>query len=161
MGDFLNQLHEIPLPISNSFKMINITQDSEFMTNLLPANPVPAGKRFAILQDQDTNPAVFSLGEDAVLNLIITQNGAPALIDFGNLCKFSGKILAFDVQQNSDTSLSIVVATDAGQNHCNVYVLVNMMPRQLLSPQPSDILFAGASYPVIFDLFLVSPLHNF
>jgi hypothetical protein len=141
--------------------MITITQDSEFMTNLLPANPVPAGKRFATFQDQDTNPAVFSLGEDAVLNLIITQNGFPTLLDFGSLCNFSGKILAFDVQQNNDTSLSIVVATDAGHSLCNVYVLVNMLPARLLSPQPSDILLAGASYPVIFDLFLVSPRHSF
>jgi hypothetical protein len=136
-------------------------QLNEFMTNLLPANPVPAGKRFATFQDQDTNPAVFSLGEDAVLNLIITQNGFPTLLDFGGLSKFAGKVLSFDVQQNKDTSLSIVVATDAGNNLCNVYVLVGMLPARLFSPQPSDILLAGASYPVIFDLFLVSPRHGF
>jgi len=128
------------------------------MTNLLSANPVPAGKRFIAFQDQDNNPAVFSLGQDSTLNLIITQHGTPTRVDFGALCKFSGKVLAFDVQQNLDTSLSIVAATDAGNNLCNVYVLVNMMPVNLLAPQPSSILFAGSSFPVVYDIFLVCPL---
>jgi len=138
------------------FKMITIAQDSEFMTNLLPANPVPAGKRFATFQDHNGSAAVFSLGEDAILNLIISLNGFPALLDFGSLCKFSGKVLAFDVQQNSDTTLSIVVATYASSTLCNLYVLVGMMPEKLFAPLPTDIIFAGSTYPLIFDLFLVS-----
>lgn len=136
--------------------MITVTQDSEFMTNLLAANPVPAGKRFIAIQDKDANPAVFALGQDSVLNLIINQNGAPSRIDFGALCKFSGKILAFDVQQNIDNSLSIVVASDAGNNLSNIYVLNNVMPADLLTIQPASVLFAGSSYPLVFDIFLVS-----
>ncbi|GIK05330.1 hypothetical protein Aspvir_009437 [Aspergillus viridinutans] len=134
--------------------MISVVQDSEFMTNLLPANPVPAGKRFIGFQDQDSNPAVFSLGEDAVLNLIIAQDGTPSLVNFGSLCNFSGKVLAFDVQQHKDSSLSIVVATDAGKDLSNVYILINMMPAELLKPQPETILFAGNLFPVIYEIFL-------
>lgn len=137
--------------------MITISQDSEFMTNLLPANPVPAGKQFFAFQDQNSNPAVFSLGEDNILNLITTKNRITSRVDFGALCKLSGKVLAFDIQQNPDNSLSIVVATDAGGSHCNVYTLLNMLPANLLAPLPSSITFAGGTYPIVYDIFLVSP----
>lgn len=140
--------------------MISIIQDSEFMTNLIPANPIPAGKRFKAFQDQNANPAIFSLGEDAVLNLIITENVTPVQVapvqeDFGQICKFSGAVKAFDLLQNSDMSLSIVVATDAGNNLCNLYILNNIMPSDLLQPDPTKILTAGSTYPLVYDIFLV------
>jgi hypothetical protein len=135
--------------------MITITQDSEFMTNLLAANPVPAGKQFVAILDKDANPAVFALGEDSVLNLIINQDGNPSRVDFGALCKISGEVLAFGVQQNADSTLSIVMASNAGNNLSNVYILVGVMPADLLTIQPSSVLFAGGSYPLVYDVFLV------
>ncbi|KAJ3460819.1 hypothetical protein MRS44_011686 [Fusarium solani] len=134
--------------------MITITQDSEFMTNLLAANPVPAGKQFVAILDKDANPAVFALGEDSVLNLIINQDGNPSRVDFGALCKISGEVLAFGVQQNADSTLSIVIASNAGNNLSNVYILVGVMPADLLTIQPSIVLFAGVSYPLVYDVFL-------
>lgn len=138
--------------------MIEITQDSEFMTNLLAANPVPAGKHFSVLQDQNSNPAVFSLGEDSKLNLIINQNGASTLVDYGALCQIMGDVQAFGVQQSSvDQSIFIVVVTKAGQNQSAMYILVNMTPQNLLTPSPSNIIAVGGLFPQIFDVFLVLP----
>ncbi|KAI5461885.1 hypothetical protein BGZ63DRAFT_424737 [Mariannaea sp. PMI_226] len=134
--------------------MITVTQDSEFMTNLLAANPVPAGQRFVAFRDKDANPAVFALGQDSVLNLIINQNGRPSRVDFGALCKFVGKILAFEVQQNLDNSLSIVVATDAGNKLSSIYILHNVVPADLLTIQPTSVLSAGSSYPLVYEIFL-------
>jgi hypothetical protein len=135
---------------------ISIAQDSEFMTNLLPANPVPAGKRFVAFQDQFENPAVLALGEDSKLNLIITDNETPTLVDFGALCKFSGTILAFDIHQNADSTLYIVVASDAGNNKSNLYIVNNLSPSDLAAPPAANIFFAGGSFPVVYDIFLVS-----
>ncbi|KAJ6111869.1 hypothetical protein N7523_007930 [Penicillium sp. IBT 18751x] len=135
--------------------MIQITQDSEFMTNLLAANPVPAGKHFAVIQDQNSNPAVFSLGEDSKLNLIINQNGAPTLVDYGALCQITKDVQAFSVQQSSvDQSIFITVVADAGQNQSAMYILVNMTPQNLLSPSPSNIIAVGNLFPQVYDVFL-------
>ncbi|KAM6506898.1 hypothetical protein FALCPG4_018716 [Fusarium falciforme] len=113
-----------------------------------------SGKQFVAIQDKDANPAAFALGDDSVLNLIINQDGNASRIDFGALCKFSGKVLAFGVQQNADSAMSIVVASGAGNNLSNVYLLVGVMPADLLTIQPSSVLFAGGSCPLVYDVFL-------
>jgi hypothetical protein len=136
--------------------MIQITQDSEFMTNLLAANPVPAGKRFSVLQDQNSNPAVFSLGEDSKLNLIVNQDGSPTLVDYGALCNITQDVMAFGVQQSPvDQSIFITVVTNAGNNQSALYILVNMTPQNLLTPAPSNIIAVGNLFPQVFDVFLV------
>lgn len=147
---FLALVHCKRLP-----SMISFTEDSELMTNLLPANPVPAGNRFVAIRDADSNPALVSLSQDNKLNLIIKRVGAPKLVDLGSLYGLTTKVLAFDVYQDPELNLWFAIATDAGNNQCNFYLIVNVAAKDVLTPPSGSIVGSEAKYPLIHAIFIV------
>jgi len=134
--------------------MISITEDSEFMTNLLPANPVPAGNRFVAIKDAQSNPAVVAIGQDQELNLIIQKNGVPVLVDYGKLCGLQGNVLAFDVYQDIYLNLWFVIATDAGNNQSSLYLLVNIPASSILEPSQDSIIKSGLVFNTIHGIYM-------
>lgn len=139
--------------------MITITQDSELMTNLIPANPIPAGNRFVVFKDDNHDPAVFSLGDDQTLNLVITVNGEPTLTDFGNssgLFSKGTKIQAFDVKQAPDLGLNICIATEAGNGKSDFHLIYGIKPNELLKPAKADRIVKGNGFPETHHIFMVS-----
>lgn len=139
--------------------MIIVKQDSELMTNLIPANPVPSGNRFSVFKDEQFNPAVMSLGDNHKLNLIIEIDGSPTLIDFGKtsgLVKDGTKILAFDVQQAPDMSLDICFALDAIMSQSDLIVIHAVMPAELSKPISSEKVATGHGFPVVHNIYMVS-----
>ena len=140
-------------------KMITITQDSELMTNLISANPIPAGNRFIAFRDHNLDPAVFSLSDDQKLNLVITVNGEPNLIDFGNtsgLYTKHTKIQAFDVKQAPDSGLNICIATEAIDGRSDFYLIHDIKPSELLKPVAADRIVKGSGFPGTHHIFMVS-----
>ena len=139
--------------------MISITQDSELMTNLIPANPIPAGNRFVVFEDEDHEPAVFSLGEDQILNLVITVDGEPTLVNFGEVLDIFSegtKIQAFNVKQAPDLSLNLCIATQATNGLSSFHLVHAIKPSELLQSVATEKLVKGENFPVIHHIFMVS-----
>ncbi|PYH76178.1 hypothetical protein BO82DRAFT_359369 [Aspergillus uvarum CBS 121591] len=61
--------------------MIIVKKDSDVMTNYVATKSVPAGEAFDVFNDIQQRPAVFALGENRVLNLIISTHHEPTKID--------------------------------------------------------------------------------
>ncbi|KAL1967189.1 hypothetical protein VTN77DRAFT_3480 [Rasamsonia byssochlamydoides] len=137
--------------------MITIKQDSELMTNLVAANPVPAGSRFVAFKDAKLNPAIFSLGEDQKLNLIIDVDGTSSLVDFGDvsgLAKGNTDVLAFDVQQAPDLSLNICFVTATGNGQCDFWLLHGLTPDGLLKEPAETKIIKGTGLPLVYHIFM-------
>ncbi|KAI1415785.1 hypothetical protein F5Y13DRAFT_186641 [Hypoxylon sp. FL1857] len=134
--------------------MITIKQDSELMTNYIPANPVPAGNRFVAIKDAHSRPACFSLSSDKKLNLIIQSDDAAILVDFGELAGIYGNVQAFDVQQSSNSDLNICVAADEGDGTSSFWFLNKIHPRNLTDNVPKDNIVKGNGLPSIHHLFM-------
>ncbi|KAI0841842.1 hypothetical protein F5Y06DRAFT_258371 [Hypoxylon sp. FL0890] len=134
--------------------MITIKQDSELMTNYIPANPVPAGNRFVGIKDAHSRPACFSLSSDKKLNLIIQSDDAATLVDFGELAGIHGDVQAFNVQQSPNSDLSLCVATDEGNGTSSFWFLDKLHPRNLTGNVPKDRIVKGNGLPSIHHLFM-------
>ncbi|PVF91371.1 hypothetical protein CPB86DRAFT_878560 [Serendipita vermifera] len=134
--------------------MVTITQSAEFMTNLVSANPIPAGYRFFAFNDEHLHPAVLSHSEDHKLNLVLEVDGVPQLFDFGDICKLSGKIQAVALAQDSDLNIWAAVATDSGDGFSDLYLIVNLRPNELLDPPAANIIKASNRYPQIHGLHM-------
>ncbi|OTA69582.1 hypothetical protein K449DRAFT_418966 [Hypoxylon sp. EC38] len=134
--------------------MITIKQDSELMTNYIPANPVPAGNRFVGIKDAHSRPACFSLSSDKKLNLIIQSDEAATLIDFGEHVGIRGNVQAFDVQQSSNSDLSLCVAIDEGNGTSSFWFLNEIHPRDLTNNIPVNKIVKGNGLPSIHHLFM-------
>ena len=140
--------------------MITITQDAEFMVNLVSANPIPAGNYFFAFSDENSNPAVLSHSEDNKLNLVLEVNGTAQLFDFGNICGLSGDVQAFALLQDSDLNVWVAVATDAGTDDngddwSNLYLIINLQPSALLDPPADNIIQASDTYKKIQGMYMV------
>jgi hypothetical protein len=144
--------------------MITLTQDSEFMTNLLPANPVPAGNRFVAIKDAHSDPAVLALSQDNHLNLIIKQDGVPILVNYGQRCGLKSNVVAFDVFQDTDLTLCLAIATDAGNGYSHLTIVANLPASQILSPPQQSIFNTEATYSTIHGIYMsnfVRPVGSF
>ena len=129
------------------------------MTNLIPANPIPAGNRFVAFKDDNFNPAVFSLGDDGSLNLVMTVHGEPTLTDFGDnshLFSKGTKFQAFDVKQAPDLGLNICVATEASNGQSDFHLIHAIKPSELLHPVEADKVVRGNGFSKIHHIFMVS-----
>lgn len=135
--------------------MITIKQDAELMTNLLPANPVPAGNRFVAFRDEDSSPAVFSLSQDHKLNLVISVGGVSSLVDFGKLCGITTDVQAFDMRQGADLKIWIAIEAKAANNMSNFYLVFDLQPNYLLTPPESKIIRGTVPYPEVHGMFMV------
>ena len=143
--------------------MITITQDSELMTNYIPANPIPAGKRFVAFKDTNLDPAVFSLGDDDTLNLVITVNNEPTLTDFGDISGLFAKgtkIQAFDVKQAPDLTLNICIATETGSARSDFHLIHGIKPSELRDPINADRVIKGNGFNEIHHIFMVRMLRT-
>lgn len=137
--------------------MITIKQDVEFMTNLLPAIPVLAENHFVAFKDKDSYPAVFSLGLNNKLNLIITEDGVPTLTDFGETVGLNGSVQAFDAQQGQDLKLNIAIATDAGGGQSEICLIHGVDPEDLTDGDfKPNIIRASSRFPYVNRIFMVS-----
>jgi len=125
------------------------------MTNLLPANPVPAGNRFVAIKDANSDAAVLALSQDRKLNLIIKREGIPTLVDYGKLCGLKGNVVAFDVYQDTDLTLWFAIATDAGNGQSNFTVVTNIAASQILIPPQEYIFTSGIAYPAVHGIYMV------
>ena len=125
------------------------------MKNLLVANPLPTGKRFVVIKDQESNPGVVSLGQHSKLNLIIKVDGKPRLVDLGSLFGLSGNVQAFGVHQDTDLKILFVVATEAGADESNVYLVASLTPQELLSPPKASIIKSPDSYSKVHGIYMV------
>ncbi|KAI1331436.1 hypothetical protein F5Y16DRAFT_422964 [Xylariaceae sp. FL0255] len=134
--------------------MISIKQDSELMTNYIPANPVTAGERFVGFYDESSRPACFSLSSDKKFNLVIQNEGAATLVDFGVQNGFDSNFQAFHVQQGADKKLDICAAYDDDNGTSGFFILHQIYPHDLLEPIANDQFIRGSGLPTIHHLFM-------
>ncbi|PYH40187.1 uncharacterized protein BP01DRAFT_410995 [Aspergillus saccharolyticus JOP 1030-1] len=136
--------------------MITVKKDSEVMTNYVAANPVPAGENFGVFHDQQWQPAVFALGEDHILSLIITVDREPKKYDFA---KISGlfsqevEVQAFAVLQAPDSSLDICIATKASDTTSNFYLLHHITLDEIPGTVPSAKVIQGV-FPTVDHIYM-------
>lgn len=93
---------------------------------MTPKIVVSAGEDFGVFHDQNLQPAVFPLSEDAILNLIIAVSREPSNVDFGKASALFPeyvKVQAFAVLQAPDSSLDISIATKATDTTSDFYLL--------------------------------------
>jgi hypothetical protein len=136
--------------------MISIKQDSELMINYIPANPVAAGEHFVSIHDERSRPACFSMSSDKKLNLVIENDGAVVLTDFGAHIGITGDVQAFDAQQGNDLKLDICVAF-VGDNSTSSFILIHQIrPRDLLNSISDVKIIKGSGLPTVHHLFMVS-----
>ena len=121
--------------------MAHIEQDSELFTNVVSATAIPSSKAFTAFKDVNGGPAVFSLGDDGVLNLFIQTTGKLVNFDFAKACEVDQKVTAFAVRQRSDSSLFIVFAAEK-DNHHEVLVLPNLPVSGIANPPLSTIIMS-------------------
>ncbi|RAH63727.1 uncharacterized protein BO66DRAFT_476374 [Aspergillus aculeatinus CBS 121060] len=136
--------------------MITVKKDSEVMTNYVAANPVPAGEAFGVFHDQQWQPAVFALGEDSILSLIITAGREPKKFDFAKLSGLFSvdvKVQAFAVLQAPDGSLDICIATKASDTTSNFYLLHNITLDEILGTMPSAKVIQGV-FPTVDHIYM-------
>lgn len=136
--------------------MLSIKQDSEFMTNLLPANPIQPGRRFVAFNDAQGHPAVFALSADHKLNLFIIQDGKYAFIEFNTLWQLPSEITSFDMRQATDGSVYLVVASKSSDTTSSVHIVSDVRPEDLGMPLLSKVISAGSKYPSVYEIYLVS-----
>lgn len=137
--------------------MITVNKDSEVMTNYVAANPVSAGEAFGVFHDQQWQPAVFALGEDSILSLIITVGREPKKFDFAKLSGLFSvdvKVQAFAVLQAPDGSLDICIATKASDTTSNFYLLHNITLDEILGTMPSAKVIQGV-FPTVDHIYMV------
>lgn len=137
--------------------MLIIKKDSEVMTNYVAANPVPAGENFGVFHDKDWQPAVFALGEDGILSLIITVGREPTKINFtkaSGLFSEDVKVQAFAVLQAPDSSLDICIATEASDTTSNFYLLHHITLDEIPGTMPSAKVIQGV-FPTVRHIFMV------
>lgn len=111
--------------------MASLSYDSELMTQQVAAIAVPNSSRFVTVKDEIGNPMVFSLGTDQKIYLVKTNKaGKRVLIDFGTLLRLvdSYKVYAFDVAQNVDSTLYIILATEDPTSGSDLIVLSPFKP---------------------------------
>ncbi|KAM0095802.1 hypothetical protein ACP6JD_000612 [Aspergillus fumigatus] len=140
--------------------MLIIKKDSEVMTNYVAANPVPAGENFGVFHDKDWQPAVFALGEDGILSLIITVGREPTKINFtkaSGLFSEDVKVQAFAVLQAPDSSLDICIATEASDTTSNFYLLHHITLDEIPGTMPSAKVIQGV-FPTVHHIFMALPL---
>ncbi|PYI24824.1 hypothetical protein BO86DRAFT_433701 [Aspergillus japonicus CBS 114.51] len=136
--------------------MITVKKDSEVMTNYVAANPVPAGESFGVFHDQQWQPAVFALGEDSILSLIITVGREPQKYDFAKLSGLFSqdvKVQAFAVLQATDGSLDICIATEASNTTSNFYLLHNITLDEIPGTVPSAKVIQG-TFPTVDHIYM-------
>ena len=136
--------------------MITIQQDAEMMTNLISANPVPAGSRFVAIKDENSMPAVFALGQDKKLNLIVNRAGVPTLVDFGSACKIAGTISAFDVRQETNLRVHVAVASVLENGNNQLTVAFDLDPSQLDGTADVPLVKSTVTIPTVHSIFMVS-----
>ncbi|KDQ53519.1 hypothetical protein JAAARDRAFT_209881 [Jaapia argillacea MUCL 33604] len=134
--------------------MITITQDAEFMVNMVSANPIPAGNRFFAFNDENLNPAVLSHSQDNKLELVLEVDGTAQLFDFGQICGLSGDVQAVGLLQDADLNVWIAVATDAGNSLSNLYLIINLQPSALLAPPSDSIIKSSDTFAEIHGLYM-------
>ncbi|KAI5926244.1 hypothetical protein F4810DRAFT_586578 [Camillea tinctor] len=136
--------------------MIIVKKDSEVMTNYVAANPVPAGQNFGVFHDKNLQPAVFALGEDGILNLIITIGREPSKVDFGKasaLFPEDTEVQAFAVLQSPDSSLDICIATKATDTTSNFYLLHHITLDEIPGTMPSAKVIHGV-FPTVDHIYM-------
>lgn len=138
--------------------MISITQDAELITNLISANPVPASNRFFAFTDEQNNPAVLSHSQDNKLDLIINVDGKPQLKNLGEIWGLSGAVQACALLQDTEKSVFIAVATDAGDEKSRLYLIYNTKPADLLTYDADKIVEGSDLFPKIHGIYMVSHL---
>lgn len=139
--------------------MITISQDSELMKNLIPAETIPAGDHFVAFRDNNSDPAVLTLGSDHKLNLVTTINGTPSWTDFGkssNLFSEGTNIQAFDLKQAPDLGLNICITTEAGNGHSDFCLIHGIKPSELLRTVASERIIRGKGFPEVYHIYMVS-----
>ncbi|KAK6526111.1 hypothetical protein TWF281_011148 [Arthrobotrys megalospora] len=134
--------------------MITIKEDSELMTNLIPANPIPSGNRFVAIKDEDSKLACFSLSDDKKLNLTVNIHGVYSLIDFGKLAGIQADVQAFDVQQSPNLSLDICVATDDGDDKSTLWFFDKVDIESVSESIPGSKVIKSSGLPAVHHLFM-------
>ncbi|KAF3184483.1 hypothetical protein TWF788_005187 [Orbilia oligospora] len=134
--------------------MVQIKVDSQLTTDVIPAKPIKAGNRFVAIKDKDSKLACFSLSDEKKLNLILNIQGVHTLIDFGKLIGIETDIRTFDVQQSSNLSLDICIATDSGDNKSNLLLVHKLDVSGISSSVPALNIIRGADVPAVHQIFL-------
>ncbi|KAF3225056.1 hypothetical protein TWF106_002937 [Orbilia oligospora] len=134
--------------------MVQIKVDSQLTTDVIPAKPIKAGNRFVAIKDKDSKLACFSLSDEKKLNLILNIQGVHTLIDFGKLIGIETDIRTFDVQQSSNLSLDICIATDSGDNKSNLWLVHKLDVSGISSSVPASNIIRGADVPAVHQIFL-------
>jgi hypothetical protein len=114
--------------------MASLNHDSELMMQHVAAVAVPNSSRFVTVKNHDGSPMVFSLGTDKRLYLIINnRDGQRILMDFGyDLLRLDKdyKVYAFDVAQDIDSTLYIILATEDQSSGSDLIVLTPFKPEE-------------------------------
>ncbi|KAL7272159.1 hypothetical protein RUND412_005045 [Rhizina undulata] len=72
--------------------MAQVTFNSEFMKQIIPAVPIPKTAHFQVVHDEEFRPMIFSIGSDGVFYLIKSDStGKNQLINLSAKFKLSGK----------------------------------------------------------------------
>ncbi|KDQ56881.1 hypothetical protein JAAARDRAFT_179577 [Jaapia argillacea MUCL 33604] len=140
--------------------MITITQDAEFMVNMVSANPIPAGNRFFAFNDENLNPAVLSHSQDNKLELVLEVDGTAQLFDLGKICGLSGDVQAVGLLQDANLNVWIAVATDAGDSLSNLCLIINLQPSALLDPPAASIIKSADAFTKIHGLYMSNFTHK-
>lgn len=118
---------------------------------------MPAGENFGVFYDQTFQPAVFALGEDGILNLIITIGREPTKVDFGEASALFPKdvqVQAFAVLQAPDSSLDICIATKATDTTSDFYLLHHITLDEIVGTMPSAKVTHGV-FPTVDHIYMV------
>ncbi|KAJ8212576.1 hypothetical protein LV164_002350 [Aspergillus fumigatus] len=105
---------------------------------------------------EDWQPAVFALGEDGILSLIITVGREPTKINFtkaSGLFSEDVKVQAFAVLQAPDSSLDICIATEASDTTSNFYLLHHITLDEIPGTMPSAKVIQGV-FPTVRHIFM-------
>ena len=139
--------------------MITVTQDSELMKNLIPAETIPSGDHFVAFKDDNSDPAVLTLGSDHKLNLVMTTNGEPTYTDFGKstgLFSQGTDIQAFDVKQAPDLGLNVCITTKGSSGQSDFLLIHGIKPNELLKPVALEKVIRGNGFPEVYHIYMVS-----
>jgi hypothetical protein len=124
------------------------------MSNYVAADPIAAGRQFAVFRDAMNEPASLSIGTDNVLYLSMNSHNEASSMDLGKSIGLSGDVQAFALHQNPDLSMDISIAV-ASKTGSELSILHNVLPDELAGPIAKDKILQGPGFDTIYNLFMV------
>ncbi|TFK37929.1 hypothetical protein BDQ12DRAFT_666536 [Crucibulum laeve] len=99
--------------------------DTELIHQTVAGIPVPTTRRFTAIVDENGRPLVFSIGNDGVLYLIISdKDGTNELQNFGQRLGFSTHAQAVSASQGPDGDIIVIFAmTCEGNDYGSIHAL--------------------------------------